>query len=82
MDISRAFDRVGHDRLIYKVKCIGINDIFLKLITGFLDNRFQRVALNGQTSSWEPVLAGVPQRCFRAAVLPCLHKLLVKISLL
>ena len=61
MDISKAFDRVWHDGLIYKVKCIGINDIFLKLISIFLENRFQRVVLNGQTSSWEPVLAGVTQ---------------------
>ena len=61
LDISKAFDRVWHDGLIYKVKCIGINDIFLKLISSFLENRFQRVVLNGQTSSWEPVLVGVPQ---------------------
>ena len=61
LDISKAFDRVWHDGLIYKVKCIGINDIFLKLISSFLENRFQRVVLNGQTSSWEPVLAGVTQ---------------------
>ena len=61
MNISKAFDRVWHDGLIYKVKSIGINDMFLKLITSFLKNRFQRVALNGQTSSWEPVLAGVHQ---------------------
>ena len=61
MDISKAFDRVWHDGLIYKVKWIGINDIFLKLISSFLENRFQRVVLNGQTSSWEPVLAGVTQ---------------------
>ena len=26
-----------------------------------LSNRFQRVALNGQSSSWTPVCAGVPQ---------------------
>ena len=60
MDISKVFDRVWHDGLIYEVKCIGINDMFLKLITHILENRFQRVVLNGQTSSWEPVLAGVP----------------------
>ena len=27
----------------------------------YLSNRFQRVVLNGQTSSWKPILAGVPQ---------------------
>ena len=27
----------------------------------YLSNRFQRVVLNGQTLSWTPVLAGVPQ---------------------
>ena len=27
----------------------------------FLTNRFQRVLLNGQTSEWLPVKAGVPQ---------------------
>ena len=35
--------------------------MFLKLITSFLENRFQRVVLNGQTSSWKAVLAGIPQ---------------------
>ena len=47
--------------LFFKVKSIGINGMFLKLITSFLKNGFQRVALNGQTSSWEPLLAGVCQ---------------------
>ena len=31
------------------------------MITSILENRFQRVVLNGQISSWEPVLAGIPQ---------------------
>ena len=40
------------------------NDIsgnFLKTFTDFLKGRKQRVALNGQNSSWENVEAGVPQ---------------------
>ena len=63
LNICKAFDRVHvwHDGLIYKVKCIETNGMFLKLITSVLEDRFERVVLNGQTSSWEPVLAGVPQ---------------------
>ena len=50
-----------HDGLIYKIKCIDITGNSLKLIESFLSNRFQRVVLNGQSSSWTPVYAGVPQ---------------------
>ena len=46
---------------LFIVKSIAINGMFLELIRGFLKNRFQRVVLNGHTSSWEPVLAGIPQ---------------------
>ena len=31
------------------------------LIKSFLTNRLQRVVLNGQTSNWKEILAGVPQ---------------------
>ena len=34
----------------------------LDLIECFLENRFQRVVLNGQTSEWLLVKAGVPHR--------------------
>ena len=34
---------------------------FLKLVKSFLSNRYQRVALIGQASSWADVKAGVPQ---------------------
>ena len=59
--MSKAFDRVWYDSLIHKIKCIGMNGMLLKLIKSFLGNNFQRVVLNGQTSSWEPLRAGIPQ---------------------
>ena len=61
LDISQAFDRVWHDELIYKIKSFRISDTPLKLIDKFLSNRYQKVVLNGQSSSWAEVSAGVPQ---------------------
>ena len=61
LDLSKAFDKVWHDGLIYKLKSLGISGSLLKLIQSYLDNRFQRVLLNGQTSEWKPVKSGVSQ---------------------
>ena len=61
MDISKAFDRVCYARLLFKQKTYGVNGPHLTLIKSFLLNTFQRVVLNGQTSNWKEVLAGVPQ---------------------
>ena len=47
--------------MMCKFKLLGISGSLLKLIHNYLDNRFQRVLLNGQTSEWKPVKAGVPQ---------------------
>ena len=61
LDMSKAFDKVWHEGLIFKLKSVGICDALLDLIGSFLENRFQRVVLNGQASEWLPVKAGVPQ---------------------
>ena len=50
-----------HEGLLYKLKSYGISGPLLNLIKSFLTNRFQRVLLNGQTSNWKNILAGVPQ---------------------
>ena len=43
------------------MKSVGVSDSLLSLTESFLSNRFQRVLLNGQTSEWLSVKAGVPQ---------------------
>ena len=49
------------EKLIFKLSQNGISGNLLKLLTDFLKNRKQRVTLNGQTSFWTEVNAGVPQ---------------------
>ena len=61
LDISKAFDKVWHKGLLYKLKQNGISGNLLDTITDFLNCRKQRVALNGQFSSWTSIEAGVPQ---------------------
>ena len=61
LDISKAFDRVWHEGLIYKLKRNGIDSNFLNILVSFLSFRKQRVVLNGSFSSWSEINAGVPQ---------------------
>ena len=61
LDISKAFDKVWHEGLLYKLKSMGISGELCNLLENYLSDRFQRVLLNRQASSWRPVLAGVPQ---------------------
>ena len=61
LDLSKAFDKVWHDGLIYKLASLSISGNLLKLVQNYLENRFQRVLLNDQTSKWKPVKVGVSQ---------------------
>ena len=41
LDISKAFDKVWHEGLLFKLECIGISGNLLSLLKSFLSNRFQ-----------------------------------------
>ena len=61
LDISKACDKVWHEGLLYKLKSMGISGELYQLLENYLSGRLQRVVLNGETSLWRTVLAGVPQ---------------------
>ena len=61
LDIKKAFDTVDHRILLQKLSCYGIIGDSLKLIESYLKDRTQCCSLNGQLSSMECVVCGVPQ---------------------
>ena len=61
LDISKAFDKVWHDGIIYKLTQNGVSENLLNLLEDFLKERKQRVVLNEQVSTWKNINAGVPR---------------------
>ena len=52
LDISKAFDKVWHEGLVYKLQCNGVSDNLHDVLENYLQNRYQRVVLNGTESNW------------------------------
>ena len=61
LDISKAFYKVWHEGLIYKLQQNCISGELLNILINFLNNRKQRVVFNGQSCNWVDLEAGVPQ---------------------
>ena len=61
LDISKAFDKVWHIGLLFKLKTYGADGEFLSLLEKYLENHKQRIFLNGQTSEWRKTNSGVPE---------------------
>ena len=60
-DISKAFDRVWHKGLIFKLQENGIHGNLLTWLSSYLSNRYQKVVLHSTESSLRSIQAGVPQ---------------------
>ena len=61
LDISKAFDKVWHEGLIFKLKQNGISGSLLTLFENYLCNRKQHVVLNDSCSDFFTIESGVPQ---------------------
>ena len=61
LDISKAFDKVLHEGLVFKLAQNGISGSILKRFQNYLNDRKQRVVLNGSFSEYSKIASGVPQ---------------------
>ena len=61
MDLSKAFDTLNHNLLIAKLGAYGFERDSLSFMKSYLKDRQQRVRVNNNFSSWEKIIAGVPQ---------------------
>ena len=61
LDVSKAFDKVWHEGLIFKIQQMGIVGILLNWFENYISERYQNVVLNGVTSNVCFLESGVPQ---------------------
>ena len=62
MDFAKAFDKVPHRRLLYKLYYHGVRGSTLGWISSLLSDRSQQVVLDDQALDPVPVLSGVGPR--------------------
>lgn len=67
LDISKAFERVWHKGLLYKLATFGINDQFINWTESYLSNRKIRVIVDNTLSDIFNLNSGVPQGCILSA---------------
>jgi hypothetical protein len=60
-NISKAFDRVWHNGILYKLRNYGMPDQIIKWVEHYLTYRSQSVVLDGFSSSPRSTNAGVPR---------------------
>ena len=73
IDLSKAFDTLNFDILLYKLQYYGIRDIALKLLKSFISNRKQYVKYNVNESGFKEIKTGVPQGSILGPLLFCIY---------
>lgn len=60
LDMAKAFDKVPHDKLLYKLEMVGVRGQLLAWFRSYLTNRRHRTLIEGYASDWRYVPSGVP----------------------
>ncbi len=61
LDMSKAFDKVSHNRLLLRLRDFGFSGNIRNWFRSYLQDRRQQTAILGATSSPPPATSGVPQ---------------------
>lgn len=61
LDFQKAFDKVSHNLLLYKLSFLGLPNNILSWLQNYLTGRSQKVVVNGVSSTNVSVSSGVPQ---------------------
>ena len=61
LDFAKAFDKVPHNKLLFKLESLGVRGNLLAWFRSYLSGRRHRVVINGKASDYLPVTSGVPQ---------------------
>ena len=60
LDVTRAFDNVSHERLLYNLRVKRILIRIVEWTASFLEDRATSITLGRRTSPMEPAETGIP----------------------
>ncbi|KAF2350129.1 Reverse transcriptase domain [Trinorchestia longiramus] len=69
-DVSKAFDKVWHTGLKYKLSQLNLHPLFTKILANFLSDRTAAIRIANHTGKPFPIKSGVPQG---AVISPALY---------
>lgn len=72
-DVAKAFDKVWHNGLIYKLYQLNVPDRLVLILRDYLTDRSFRYRVEGSRSSPHPIRAGVPQGSVLSPILYSLY---------